>query len=304
MSNYKKAVLAFIVANTIWGAGAPIFKWSLENSGISPLMLAFCRFLIPVIVLLFFYKKLQRPRIRDTFYFILLGVLDCTFNIGLYFLGLQYAPSINQPVIASAGPIFIIIGSALFLRDRASKRVLFGNLVGLTGILFIVLEPFMEVHQNSSVLGNFLFILSTVSAAIGTLVAKKLSNRYNTTTLTFWTFLIAAFTLLPIPLDQFSQHTLFVHLNGAALVGILFGGIFSSLVGYILFYLGLHYIKASEVTIFTYIDPIVAVLIAIPLLHEYPNPIFIFGTFLVFFGIYVAEGRLHWHPLHKLLQSK
>lgn len=298
LSNYKKAVLAFIVANTIWGAGAPIFKWSLQ--GISPLMLAFWRFLIPAIVLLFFYKKMQRIRIRDTFYFILLGTLDCTFNIGLYFLGLQYAPSINQPVIASAGPIFVIIGSALFFRDKATKKILFGNLIGLAGVLFIVLEPFIEVHQKYSIYGNLLFILATLSGSIGTLVSKKLANHYNTITLTFWTFLIASFTLLPIPIDEATHGTLFLHMNFPAVFGVIFGGIASSLVAYLLFYWGLRYIKASETTIFSYIDPVIAIFIAAPLLHEYPNPIFIFGTILVFFGIYIAEGRIHWHPLHKL----
>lgn len=299
LSNYKKAIIAFILANTIWGAGAPIFKWSIEN-GISPLMLAFCRFMIPAIVLLFFYKKMQRPRIRDAFYFVLLGVLDCTFNIGFYFLGLQYAPSINQPILASAGPIFIIIGSALFLQDKATKRILLGNLIGLTGILFIVLQPFLSTHQHYSIIGNLLFILSTISAAIGTLIAKKMAKRYNTMTLTFWTFLIAAFTLLPIPFDQISYHGYAFHLTFPVIFGVLFGGIFSSLIGYALFYWGMHYIKASETTIFTYVDPVIAILIAAPLLHEYPNIIFILGSCLVFFGIYVAEGRLHWHPLQKL----
>src|SRR5690348_8019531 len=124
MSNYKKAVLAMIIASTIWGAGAPIFKWSLQ--GISPLMLAFCRFLLPTIILLFFIKRMQRIQIKDVLYIILLGVFNCTFNIGLYFFGLLYAPSINAPVIASAGPIFILLGSALFLRDKATRKVLFG----------------------------------------------------------------------------------------------------------------------------------------------------------------------------------
>lgn len=300
MSNYKKAVLAFIVANLIWGAGAPIFKWSLQ--GISPLMLAFWRCAIPAVILLFFYKNLQRPRIRDTFYFMLLGTLDCTFNLGLYFWGLLYAPSINSPVIGSSGPILIILFSAIFLKDRATKKILFGNLIGLTGVLFIVLEPLMHSHQTHSFFGNLLFILATISASLGTIVSKKLAKHYNTTTLTFWTFLIATITLFPIPLDEYTHHTLFAPINFPAMVGIIFGGLITSLLGYALFYWGLHYIKASETTIFTYIDPVIAILIAAPLLHEYPTPIFLLGSFLVFFGVYIAEGRLHWHPLHKLLR--
>lgn len=302
MSNYKKAIIALIVANIIWGAGAPIFKWSLQ--GISPLMLAFCRFFIPVLILLFFYKHIQRIKLRDSLYIILLGVLICTFNIGFFFMGLLYAPSINSPVIGSSGPILILLGSIFFLREKPTKKVLLGNIVGLAGVLFIVLEPFLQVHQKYSLFGNFLFLLSTIAGVLGTLVSKKLTKKYNTTTLTFWTFCIATITLLPIPLNEISTSTMSLHINIPALIGIAFGGVFSSLLAYSLFYWGLSRIKASETSVFTYIDPVAAILIAAPLLHEFPTPIYIFGSVLVFFGIYVAEGRLHWHPLHRLFDGR
>ncbi len=300
MSNYKKAVLALIITSIIWGAGSPIFKWSLQ--GISPLMLAFFRFVLSTIIFALFFKKIQKVRIRDGLYFALLGVLNCALNIGLYFMGLQYAPSINQPVIASAGPIFIIVGSAIFLGDRATKKVLFGNLVGLTGVLFIVLEPVLQTHQSHPTLGNILFVLATIIAALGTLVSRKLASHYNAYTLGFWTFFIATISFLPIPIEELSTHTIQSYVNIHSIVGVLYGAIFSSAIAYFLFYWALRYIKASETTIFTYIDPVAAIFIAVPLLKEYPNPPFILGSILVFLGIYIAEGRLHWHPIHKLFK--
>lgn len=298
ISHYKKAVLALIVANIIWGLGPPIFKWSFQN--VSPLTLAFFRFVIPIGIMLPFVGKLQRVRIRDAFYFLMLGIFNCALNISLYFLGLRFTASINQPVIASAGPIFILLGSAIWLRDKATKRVLFGNLVGLAGVLFIVLEPIIADHHYSSFFGNFLFVLSTISASIGTLFSKRLAKKYNPFTLAFWTFFIASLALLPVFIEELNHHSLLDYLSLQGLTGILFGAIFSSLGGYFLFYYGLRYIKASESTIFSYIDPVAAVIVAIPLLGEYPNPTFLIGSFLVFFGIYIAEKRIHWHPLHKL----
>ena len=301
LSYYKKAVIGLILANIIWGMGPPIFKWSFQD--VPPLTVAFFRFLIPVILLLPFIKHIQPIRIRDGFYVVLLGLMNISLNIGLYFIGLQYTASINQPVIASSEPILILLGSAIFLHDRANKRTLFGNLVGLTGILFIVLQPvLMATNIYSSFLGNCLFIGSTISAAIGTIVAKKLTKRYSAITLLFWTFLIATISFLPVPFEEISHHTFLINLTWQGLTGILFGGLISSFLGYGLFYYGLHAIKTSEITIFQYVDPVVAMLIAAPLLHEYPSPLFLLGTFLVFFGIFVAEGRIHWHPLHLLLK--
>lgn len=52
--------------------------------------------------------------------------------------------------------------------------------------------------------------------------------------------------------------------------------------------------------IFLYIDPLATVLVAMPLLGEFPGPLYILGAILVFMGIYIAEGRIHWHPIHLL----
>lgn len=299
MSNYKKAVLALIVANTIWGAASPIYKWSFQS--IAPLTLAFYRFAIPALLMLLFVRKMQWIKPRDYLAFILLAILNSTLNIGLYLMGLFYAPSIDAPVIASSGPIFVLMASALFLKEKATKKLLFGNLVGLTGVLFIVLQPTGKLLENHSVFGNFLFILATISGAFATIIAKKLAKRYNFYTLSFWMFFIASITFLPIPLDEFAHHT-FPLLNVQSLTGILFGSIGSSLLAYMLFFFGLKYIDASQTTAFSYIDPVSAIFIAIPLVHEYPTTIFLVGCALILVGIYVAEGRVHWHPIHKLLK--
>jgi len=67
-----------------------------------------------------------------------------------------------------------------------------------------------------------------------------------------------------------------------------------------LYYYGLSKVNAQEVGIFTYINPIVTVIIAFPLLNELPSIYYIIGSFFVFGGIYLAEGRVNWRPAKKL----
>jgi drug/metabolite transporter (DMT)-like permease len=98
-----------------------------------------------------------------------------------------------------------------------------------------------------------------------------------------------------IELQQWS----FALLDLRGWIGIVFGVIFSSAIAYTLYNYGISKLDAQEVGIFSYIDPVIAVLLAIPLLQEFPTFYFYAGTFLVFLGIVIAEGRIHWHPLHK-----
>ncbi len=298
LSNYKKAIIALIVADTLWGAGPPIFKWSFTN--VHVFTLAFLRFALPTLFLMIFARKYIVLRAKDTLLMVLIGLTNITLNVGLYFFAIQYTQSINAPIIESASPVFLIIGSILFLGEHPGRKVLLGNIIGLTGVLLIVLQPMLGSNQENSFVGNILLILSTIASAVGTLLAKKIANKYHPMTVTFWSFFIGSLSFLPFFVLETMQYGMLSHLDSSGMIGILFGSIFSSLIGYYLFYWGIKYIRASEVSVFTYIDPVAAVLVAVPLLNEYPNPIFISGAFLVFLGVFVAEGRLHYHPLHKL----
>jgi drug/metabolite transporter (DMT)-like permease len=113
------------------------------------------------------------------------------------------------------------------------------------------------------------------------------------------TFLFGSLTFAPFIPKEFSNWNISL-LNTAGWTGIIFGVFFSSAIAYFLFYYGISRLSAQEVGVFTYIDPIAAIIIAAPLLHEYPNIFYIFGGFLIFGGIYFAEKRIHWHPFHRL----
>lgn len=300
LSHTKQAILALILANIIWGAASPIFKWSLLD--IHVFSLAFLRYFIPTVAIgLFCFRELGIDK-KDLKKFFLSAFFGITLNISLYFIAIQHTQSINQPIIASAAPVFTIIGAILFLNERPKRKVLLGNLIGLTGILVIVVMPFLEHSRDGSVFGNLLLVASTIVAVVNTIVSKELLAKYNPLTVTFWVFLIGSLTFLPLFIGESLRYGMLTGLTIQGEVGILYGSLFSSFFAWFLFYWGLKYILASETVVFSYIDPVTALLIAAPLLHEYPSPLFVVGCFLVFFGIYVAEGRLHWHPLHKLFQ--
>lgn len=67
-----------------------------------------------------------------------------------------------------------------------------------------------------------------------------------------------------------------------------------SLAAYFLQTWALKYLTAADVSVFTYIDPVVTLLVAAPLLGEFPDGVFVSGSVLVLLGIFMAEGRFHW----------
>ena len=294
-------ILALITANIIWGAASPIFKYSLEN--IPPFTLAFIRFFFAGIILIPFIRNFEVKLSGKEWAELILGaVFGISINITFFFWGLQRAESINAPIIASSGPVFLFFLSILFLREKPQFKVFFGMILALLGVILIILAPILfdgKVFALGELQGNLFFVLATISAVMHPLLQKNIIPKIGAFKVTMISFFIGAVTFFPFMLKELQSWSL-SQLNNQGWTGIVFGVFLSSALAYYLFSYGIAKIKMQEVGIFTYIDPLVAVLIAIPLIHEYPTVHFFLGSLLVFGGIFLAEGRIHWHPIHKL----
>jgi len=170
------------------------------------------------------------------------------------------------------------------------------------GVLILIFKPALEAGFSGGVLGNFLVFLATICSVIQALVVKKIMKRNDPMITVFLTFLIGSVSLLPAVLIEYNSVGFFV-LNTQAVLGIVYAIMFSSVLGYFFFYFGLKNIKVSETGIFTYVDPFATILVAVPLLNEVITPSYAIAAFLVFSGIYIAEGRIHYHPFHLLRKA-
>jgi Integral membrane protein DUF6. len=297
-------ILALIIANIIWGGASPIFKFALQN--IPPFTLAFIRFFFAGLIFLpLAFKNFQKISKRQWFEIFLVGFFGVFVNITFFFLGLKKTESINAPIIASSGPVFIYFFSILFLKEKPRLKVFLGMVTALLGVLLIILSPILLDGKKiflGEIEGNLFIVLATLGSVFSTLFGKDLLKKVNPYFVSAFSFLSSSILfLLFVPKELISWS--FFDLNLAGWVGIIYGVFFSSAAAYFLYYYGLSKIDAQEVGLFTYIDPIAAVLIAIPLLHEFPSIYYLIGSVLVFGGIYLAEGRVHWHPVHRLKQK-
>jgi drug/metabolite transporter (DMT)-like permease len=304
LSPAKKAVCALIVANIIWGASAPIFKLGLET--VPPYTFAFWRFFIAAIILgLLLGKKAGNPAKtrQDVKLLVAYALTGTTINIAFFFVGLTLTQAIYAPVIASAQPIIVLLLSIVFLRERFNLRKFIGMIAGAIGIIIIIIEPFL-VADGGSVLGNILLVLATLGAVGQTITGKIVMKKFDPFTVTFWAFAIGALSFLPLAIREYMlTPTLYQTITGAGFFGIMYGAIFSSLIAYSFFAYGISIIKASTVAVFTYIDPVIGTILSWLILTEPITRYFVLGVIFIFTGIFMAEGRIHYHPFPKLWQK-
>lgn len=296
--------LALIITNIIWGAASPVFKLALEN--IPPFTLAFIRFFFAGLMFSYFaLLHWQKISWKQFIYICIGGFFAIVVNISFFFLGLPKTDSINAPVIASSQPIFLYLFAIFFLRERPSRRVLAGILTSFAGVLVIILSPLLRdggltmSAKTNALEGNLFLFIATLGAVINAVMFKKILKEVNHYLVTFISFLFGALCFLPLMNNELHTWS-FSMIDGRGWLGIVFGVIFSSAIAYGFFNYGISRISAQEVGVFTYIDPVAAVILAAPLVHEYPTPYFWAGSLFVFGGILLAEGRIHWHPWRRL----
>jgi drug/metabolite transporter (DMT)-like permease len=290
------AILALIVNSIIWGAAAPIFKWTIQD--VPPFTLAFLRFLLAALILLPFVFRKIAVDYKDFHKLLILAFLGIFVHISSLFVGLQFTSSINVPIISAASPIVLIFGSLFYLKEKPQTKVLLGTMLSLMGVIFIVVQPLLQEGPDQSLVGNLLFIVSMLAMVAYTLLLKKFNLPYSAATIIFWLFLFGA--MMFAPFFYIEQQTAFTlhSFDIKAILGVLYGAVLSSIVAYLLYDYGVTYMKGSEIGIFGYIEPIVTILVAIPLLGEVLTTEYLLGSIFVFAGIIFAEGKLKYHPLH------
>lgn len=304
LNTVQKAFLALIIANIIWGAASAIFKLSLQN--IQPYTLAFWRFFLgAILILIIMGKKISLPLAsrKDGMLLFLYGFFGITVNIIFFFWGLKLTYSINAPVISSASPILTLFFALLFLHETFKLRKFIGMILGTIGICIIVIEPLLLRGIDGSIIGNIYLVIATVAAVGQTVVGKKIIHKYNPWAFTFWAFLVGAASFLPLAFYEYAKIPhLYAMLDWRGYIGIVYGAICSSTIAYGLYAWGLSKISATDTAMFVYIDPVVGTVMGALILQEPITAPFLLGGFLIFSGIFLAEGRIHYHPITKLIQ--
>jgi drug/metabolite transporter (DMT)-like permease len=298
LTKHQLGILAIVANTIIWSASSPILKWSLTD--IPPFTLAFFRFFIATLILLPFVMHKLKISIDDFYKLLVLSFVGIVTHIAFYFLGLSLAPSINVPIISSTTPVFLIIGALIFLHEKPKRKVMYGTFVSLVGFMIIIIRPLLEHAASGSIVGNIYYVLSTIMLVIYTIMLKRYNLKYSFTTIMFWLFLLGTLSFLPMFLLENNGANPLLQFDFKGTIGIMYGAVLSSVFGYFLYNYAVKYIKAQEIGIFTYLDPFITALVAIPLLGETITFSYLLGSVFVFLGIFIAEGKIYYHPLHKL----
>lgn len=290
MPKHLWAHLALLGANLIYGANYTIAKEVMPDY-VQPLGLVVLRCLgaVPLywLVGLYFKEKIQRddfPRL------IICAVFGIAINQLLFLKGLNLTVPINAAVIMTSTPILVLIVAAVLIRERITLLKASGIALGMAGALLILLAGKEVSFSSDTFVGDFLIFFNASFYGVYLVLVKPLLERYHPITVMKWVFLFGFLMVLPFgfnEIQEVSWSTMPPRIM-AATAFVVFG---LSFFAYLFNSIGLRQLSPSVVSIYIYLQPLLASMFAIIAGKDLLTGVKVASAMLIFLGVYLVSGR-------------
>ena len=290
----KLAYLAFITVCLIWGTTYLAITVALET--VPVLLVAGLRWMAAGVVMsalmLATGRGLPRPAMWGPL--LLLGFLMNVVGNGFVVYAQQYVASGLTAVLIATTPFWSALVERLLPNgERFSRRALFGLSLGFTGIVILVWPEMTNggASGRAFVLGVIAIQLACVGWVIGTSYARRHElgdNPFRSTALQMvfsGTMLLTAATI-----NGDWQHLSFTPRTIAAMAYLSIAG---SLLAYSAYIYAIQHLPLSLVSLYAYINPIIAVTLGTLLLSEPFSARVAVSAALVLAGTWIVGGGRH-----------
>lgn len=286
--NGRVSALYVIAAGILWGC-ISIFVKRLTAGGCSSLQITMIRGLFGALMmagyLLIKDRRLLKVRPRDLWMFVGTGIISLSLFNWCYFSVIQQSQASVAVVLLYTSPIFVMLMSALFFRERITKRKVIALLFAFAGCVLVA-----GLLGGSYRLSLPVFLMGVGSGffyATYSIFGRVALRRYDTLTVTAYTFLFA--TLGTLPMGDLPG-------VGRALVsepelilwclGIAF---FCTVLPYLFYTSGLRGLEAGKAAVLATVEPLVGTVIGVVLFGEPFGPAKALGILCILASIVILR---------------
>jgi drug/metabolite transporter (DMT)-like permease len=263
-------------------------------SDLPPVMITFIRCFIAFIVLLPFsfielkrYRNLWLEEWKPLIFLSATGVV--LFNIFLY-SSLQFTSSTNVAVIETTTPVFAIILGMVFLKERLNSTQYIGVVLSLVGALWVITKgSWSVVSQLQFNIGDLLVVLAVIAWAVYSLLVKQQMHKFPLYGGVCIMLFIALCVLFPFALIEWQgPDYLTPVIDTKMILGLLYLGIFPSVLALIFWNKGVAAIGPARASVFLNLLPVFTISGAVIFLQETVSVIQLAGAVLVIAGVYLS----------------
>lgn len=283
------AYIALVLVSVFWGTtylAARIGVRHMHGISLAGLRQTAAGILLIGFFMLRGYKVPGKETLSKLF---VIGTLMLCGSNGLMTWAMRYVPSGLGAIIGATVPIWITIFSFyLVARNKFSFQLILGILLGFAGVAGIFYDYFAELLKPEFRFGIILIMIACVLWGLGSVLTAKWALQVNPLYGAGYQMIFSGVVMLIISLlmgEHFAASSFTTELWGSLLYLIFFG----SIIGYSAYIFALNKLPPSLVSVYAYINPIVAILLGWLLLHERLNWNMALFSMVTLLGVYLVN---------------
>lgn len=298
MSDRFRVWVGFFIISTVWGSTWLAIKIGLTR--IPPFLSAGLRFVVASAILFLIVKARRIPVPFDADakkLYVVLSVLSYIVPFGMVYWGQQFISSGLSSILFAAYPFWVAVFSQVLLADeRLTPFKLIGIVVGFVGLL-IIFAGDIHLSDVDGFLGMTAVLLSTVVQGLALVLIKKYGQPVSPFAMNLVGMSWGAVGLLS--LSALTENYDGLMWDDAAIGSVLYLAVFGSVLAFVTYHWLLKRTEAVYLSLVSFINPIVAVMLGAAVLDETLTPSVFTGAIFVLLGILLANGRHLYSRLNK-----
>ncbi len=296
MSTSLKAAIFLCFASLFWSGNFVIGRFSSLENIVSPLSLAFYRWVIAFLILTPFcfqkaIKELPLLKKQPGMIFLIILTGPTLFNT-LVYLGLTATTVINSLLIISTTPMLIILLNKLLYKAQTNIFQMIGIFISLIGVCYVIAKgSFENIFDSEFYFGDLFILLAVTSWALYSIFLKKNETGVSGFSFLYLSFVFTVILLFPVYLfDIFIQDN-FINIDQKTLLVIGYTGIFPSIISYMCWNTGVALIGPNKSGPFLHLMPIFGGILAFLVFRETLEIYHYAGILSVIIGIIIANKK-------------
>ena len=284
--------LASAAAYIIFGINVVVCRDIAIEGHVQPIVLFSMRALVAgaLFWMLSLFTPKERVPKKDLLRLAGAGILGLFLPQLTFLHAIAHTTPVDLSVMSTTTPIFTMFVAAIFLREPITWKKVLGVALSFGGILWLILQSTFGGHGASETepIGIMFCFANYIVFAFYLGTCRNLISRYSVVTSMKWMFLVSFLVSLPFSLPKLPS-TEFALVSTQVWWEIAFMIFFSTFLAYYLIPVGQKRIRPTLVSMYGYLQPIIAIAVAIWTGLDRLTATKLIAALCVFTGVWVVN---------------
>lgn len=286
----------------VWGTTYLVLRVGVES--VPPFLFTGMRQIMAGLILggamLLFYGNML-PDFRTLVRHAIVGFFMISIGNGAVGWGEMYVSSSIAAIICSLMPLWIILINLAYGKgDKIDGQILLGVLLGFGGLMLIFGDGLSDFANGEYTMGIVVIFLATISWAGGTIYLRSFKKNGTPLLDAALQMFFGGFFLLVA--SALTEDASTAQWHGESIFALFYLTFLGSVVAYGAYSYVLTKLPTPVVSLYAYINPVVAVILGWLILDEKLNAAILFGCVVIVAGVYIVNTGYRKQEMRRIIE--